>query len=169
MKLSLAIRFILIVILCFGFVACTGLETLAASAVAALIKYRELHETYAHDIKKRYLPTDAAYQEAQAKYLAARDSYESYIESLRLPTSSTQDSADLEELEKTVQNASAEFLSTATRSLDPHIVNTRGLVQKAAALPPEVLTALRGIPAKHRSTVVDAVKDQVTWRSWDDI
>lgn len=136
------------------------------SALGTLIQNRSLTEQFVRDVKSSAAPGDPAYQEVMESYNDARDAYNHFLDTVETGTNhGTSQKAQLRAAVD-AQEASAQFLREATRTLNPSF-NTRGIdFQRAIQIPDTLPHQFCQLPRKARGTIIEKVDRQIRWRSW---
>jgi len=148
--------------------ACSSTAAIGAlqAALTSLVQNKSLAEQFVRDVKTSVDPTDPVYQQVMESYEEARDSYNNFLNSVELAAKTNQSKPDLSESAESAQNATADFLESATKTLRPN-ANTRGIAFRRAIVLPEGLPKdLSELPKKSRQDVINHFDREVRWRSW---
>ena len=144
-------------------VGCTATEE--ADTVTAL-QNASLTEQFVRDVKANTDPGDPAYLQAMESYQDARDVYNRYLDGVENGSHSGEDRSLRHASRHDVENATADFLSDATRALKPSVNTRRIAFTRAVEVPDDLQTTLAKLPKKARESLINQFDDQVRWRSW---
>ena len=152
-------------------VGCTATEeadtvTALQNALSELTQNRSLTEQFVRDVKANTDPGDPAYLQAMESYQDARDVYNRYLDGVENGSHSGEDRSLRHASRHDVENATADFLSDATRALKPSVNTRRIAFTRAVEVPDDLQTTLAKLPKKARESLINQFDDQVRWRSW---
>jgi hypothetical protein len=160
--------------LIFSLLGCTSAEkadvvSALQTALSDLTQNRALTEQYVRDCKADISPNDPNYVPVMEAYQDARDIYNRYLDLVESGTKSDDQRSLRSSSSRDVENAAADFLAVATRSLRPG-VDTRGIpFQRAVMLPEHLQETLAKLPKKARQKLTNNFDSQVRWRSWSQL
>src|SRR3984957_21057681 len=102
------------------FTSCSSADIEAVTtAVSALEQNKQLAEQFVKDVKGAYDPGDPQSRSVMALYEQARDTYNDYISQVEGAASNGRTLTISQESTENVRQTAVDFISAATRSLDP--------------------------------------------------
>jgi len=167
-KLLLPIALLSVTLATTGCTSTEEAETVTAlqNALSELTQNRSLTEQFVRDVKSTTDPSDPSYIQAMESYQDARDVYNRYLDAVESGSHADKDRSLRHTSPRDVENATADFLSDATRALRPSANTRRIAFQRAVIVPDNLQATLAKLPKKAREQLIDQFDDQVRWRSW---